>query len=179
MKRKLSLAPLVLATAVLAWPGAASAAPPPKSDYEKWAKEGTLQLLAHGPVSKESVAATAPTTERTTILTDSSSCWSASWGHDRGYLMYRRAIYQRTYWCGNYSYVTYRSTSEWADTGFLCNPMWGPASWRSGGGVGTWHVDVTTRGGFSCWVNYFQYNDWLEMGIRYTAWGSTYGLYAS
>jgi hypothetical protein len=144
---------------------------PLPTDYT--AERGLIQA-GITPAPKVDVLKTATTEAEAQAVTSSTACWQHHWRYDRGYLAFHRAVNQLTFWCSNWSVITYRSTSTWPDTGFLCSVMWGPDSWRSGGGVGSWHVDVTSRGGFSCWLNYFEYRDWIQFTIRYTYYGSGY-----
>jgi hypothetical protein len=143
---------------------------------EEYTGERGLVLSTAIPVPKAEVAQTARTQAEIDAIGGSNACWQVHASYERGSLVYRRAVHQQTVWCSNWSVITYHSTETWPSTGSLCSVMWGPASWRSAGGVGAWHVDITSRGGFSCWVNWFDYRDWIQFTIRFTYYGSAWGV---
>lgn len=161
---------LALSGSAPAAPAAGSGLPP-----EYTADDGLVEIEVK-PVTKEDVARTAQTPAEVAAIKGSLSCWQVHARADRGHLVYYRAVNQLTFWCSDWRVITYRTTETWPDTGALCSVAWGPQSWRSGGGAGYWHVDVTSRGGFSCWIYRFEYRDWIEFTIRFTAYGSAYSV---
>jgi hypothetical protein len=161
---------LLLSASALAAPGAGDRLPP-----EYTVEHGLTQGEAV-PATKEEVARTARTPAELAAIKGSTACWQHHWRFGRGHLVYYRAVNQQTFWCSDWRVITYRSTNTWPATGALCGVMWGPDSWRSGGGVGSWYVDVTSLGGFSCWVNWFDYRDWIQFTIRFTYYGSSYSV---
>jgi hypothetical protein len=161
---------LLPAATALATPGPGDRLPP-----EYTVEQGLTQTRVV-PATKEEVARTARTPVELAAIKGSTACWQHHWRYARGSFVYHRAVNQQTFWCSDWRVITYRSTSTWPDTGQLCSTMWGPQSWVSGGGGGSWHVDVTSRGGFRCWVNWFDYHDWIQFTIRYTYYGSSYSV---
>lgn len=175
MKRICSVGSAAIIALVLSAP--APAAPKPGSELppEYTVETGLVQSEVR-PASKAEVARTAHTGAELAAISTSTACWQHHWRFDRGYSVYYRAVNQQTFWCSDWRVITYRSTTTWPDTGALCSVMWGPDSWRAGGGVGEWYVDVTSLGGFSCWVNWFDYRDWIQFTIRFTYYGSSYSV---
>ena len=171
--KRLVLAALTVALIVPGVAGADDAA----KERARWNHPGgPVSVDGTGSLSKARAAQEFGVPASDVALAASSCYWAT--GHvSRGLWPYSRAIYQQTNWCGNGSWITYRATNEWPDTGWACSPNWGPESWKSGGGVGYWNVDVTTRGGFTCNIYGLDWlTDYLQMTIRFTAWGSAYGI---
>jgi hypothetical protein len=122
-------------------------------------------------VSQEAAALGASAVEGDIVA--AAACWVITWKHGRGAWPYNRNVHQRTTWCGNGSKVTYRSSIDWPSHGPACYVEWGPRTYRVGGGVGTFYVDVKSDIGYGCTFVAFDLHDIVWMTIRYNANGNS------
>jgi hypothetical protein len=163
---------LAAALALAVAPSAVAAGPPARdralpTDAEVFG-DATLTVKQRRVGGSEVPAKSAE--ERLAVAT-ATACWEMRWTYRKdGWWGYWQ-VWQQTYWCGNSSYaITYRSTQEGASSGGACAVNGGAQSWRTGGGVGSWYVDVQTQASFSCFVGWNNGSPWFN--IRYTAGGS-------
>lgn len=138
----------------------------------------TLTLSPAAPTSPLEIAATSGDSTVLATATASGGCWTvdavASKSGWWGYWEYG----QRTNWCHNGSYITYRYTSALpARAGGACNVSQGTWFYKNGGGVGQWYVDVRAGASFSCFVGWNSGSPWME--IRYTQGGNNWQVAGS
>ena len=101
------------------------------------------------------------------LYDDPTRCWSITTTRSRGLWPYARAVHLYTLWCSRSGSITYRESSAWPSTDFLCSASdlwWG----KVGGGAGWTFVDVQAQANFAChspW--WFDWHDSLMQRIRY------------
>jgi hypothetical protein len=137
----------------------------------------TLTLSAAEPISAVDIAVT--TGDATAVTTTTSSqCWTVDAMFSKSGWWGYWEFGQRTNWCHNGSYVTYRYTSALpARAGGACGVSQGTWYYKNGGGVGQWYVDVRAGASFSCFVGWNSGSPWYE--IRYAQGGSNWQVAGS